>query len=82
MVIVPKGWRQNPNGLSDFCKNKVIILGVFSLKLTKLYPKEVNVLFSFVNKFCWAVTISFLNICKSSLTYFLSRERFPGNIVT
>ena len=55
MDIVLKCWRQNPNGMSDFCKNKVIMLGVCSLKLTKLYYKEVNILFSFVNKFCCLV---------------------------
>ena len=32
--------------------NNVIILGVFSLELTKLYSEDVNIFFSFVNKFC------------------------------
>ena len=55
MDIIPKGWResrQNHNGMSYICKNNVILLGVFSVELTKLCSKEVNIFFSFVNRFC------------------------------
>ena len=46
MDIVSKDWmelRQNPNGLSNFCKNDEIVVGDLSLKLTKLGFTEVNI---------------------------------------
>ena len=48
MDIFPKGSResrQNPHCLSYFCQNNVIMLGVFSIKLTKLCSKEVYIFF-------------------------------------